>query len=725
MADIYNGSSDGFKSIVNGYVDYAMAIISGRAIPDLRDGLKPVTRRIIYSANGNDDGKLHKSATIVSDAMKLHPHGDQAIYSAFTLLTDENGSCNLPFFNALGNLGKCYSSIEAAAMRYTKAMINDNAKDFFTDSEAMELVTSEEGEGLEPVVLPARYPVVLVNGSEGIAVSTGTKMAPFNFSDVVDLVCKYIENGDLKTEDMIAPDFPTGGILVRNDSELAKIMFTGSGKLKVRARVEIEGRVIFVKEVPFGKTAESIVNSINNANIDGVTDAIVSIGRDSKGHVAINCKNKNIVEKVLLELYRRNILQSTFSSNMLVTEDGVPNILGVYGVVKKWVAWRKSVLSVKFNKLIEGIQEEKVRLGYFIRLVDNEDWKDEYVRRLTKEGKKSCHEYLDSIFEDIPLATKDWIYDRKGASFNRGGTYKTRYENVLETESLWNSYLNDLDSYIVNELKEMKKEKEAQGYCKRKTELTYKDYLFSKISDTQEVVDNSYCVYTLMKSGFLKKSRFKYEDTEDKLCEVEATASSVLIGFDNFGRIVRVQGKEIPFTGDGEDGVYMAKYFDVTFEPDYKVLWLGRIDGTKKMLVYRDGYVGFLDTSEFVGKKNTKAVSHGVCTAVRDKLLKVYEEYEIPEYLLLADNSGKALRLGVVPVRDIPERSRTSRAKVLQGSDINTEYIKAFNNFELVQYITQADDYVGKLKNFKGEFLGDPSEMLEGEYLDVCKDLIQ
>ena len=228
-----------------------------------------------------------------------------------------------------------------------------------------------------------------------------------------------------------------------------------------------------------------------------------------------------------------------------------------------------------------------------------------------------------------------------------------------------------------------------------------------------------------MKSGFLKKSRFKYEDTEDKLCEVEATASSVLIGFDNFGRIVRVQGKEIPFTGDGEDGVYMAKYFDVTFEPDYKVLWLGKIDGTKKMLVYRDGYVGFLDTSEFVGKKNTKAVSHGVCTAVRDKLLKVYEESEIPEYLLLADNSGKALRLGVVPVRDIPERSRTSRAKVLQGSDINTEYIKAFNNFELVQYITQADDYVGKLKNFKGEFLGDPSEMLEGEYLDVCKDLIQ
>ena len=98
MADIYNGSSEGFKSIVDGYVDYAMAIISGRAIPDLRDGLKPVTRRIIYSANGNDDGKLHKSATIVSDAMKLHPHGDQAIYSAFTLLTDENGSCNLPFF---------------------------------------------------------------------------------------------------------------------------------------------------------------------------------------------------------------------------------------------------------------------------------------------------------------------------------------------------------------------------------------------------------------------------------------------------------------------------------------------------------------------------------------------------------------------------------------------------------------------------------------------------
>lgn len=725
MSSIYNGPSEGFVNIAEGYVNYAMEIISGRAIPDMRDGLKPVTRRIIYSAHEHDDNKLHKCVTIVSDALKLHPHGDQAVYGAFALLTDENGSCNVPFFHGMGNLGKVYSSESPAAMRYPKAMINENARDFFQDNEAMELVNSEEGEGLEPKVLPARYPVVLVNGSEGIAVSTGTKMASFNISDVLDLTCKYIKNGDLGVEDTIAPDFPTGGILVANDQELAKIMLTGQGKLKIRARVEIEGKNILVKEVPVGKTVEGIVRTINDnaSDIQGLSKAFNSTGRNSKALVTITCKSKNAVEGVLLTLYRKNILQNVFASSILVIEDGVPNIIGVFGIVKKWVSWRKSVLTVKFNKLIEGIQEEKARLNYFLQLVGNEEWKDEYVRRLTKESKKSCHEYLDSIFEGIPLSVKDWIYDRKGSSFNRGGTYKTRYENLLETEESWKATLNDLDSYIVNELQEIKREKEAQGYCKRRTELTYKDYRFSKISDMSEIEDTSYCVYTLRKDGFLTKSRYLSTDRDNVLCEIEATASSVLIGFDNFGRIVRVQGKEIPFTADGEKGVFMAKYFDATFEPEYKVLYLSLLDGHRKMLVYRDGYIGFFDTSEYVGKRNTKIISNGVCLAVRDKLLQIYDEKEIPDYLLLADDSGSHVKLGVVPTSTISVRSRTSRAKVLNGTNINTKYLKGFNNFELAQFISEPDNYVGKLKNFKGDFYGDPSELLDGEYLELCKDL--
>ena len=726
MSTIYNGPSKDFDRMVDGYVDYAMSVISARAVPDIRDGLKPVNRRILYSAYENDNKRLKKSSSIVSDAMKLHPHGDGAIYSAFVLMTDENGTYNVPFFQALGNLGKCYSSSKEAAMRYTKAMLNDNMLDFFSDTESMELVSSEEGEGKEPKVLPARYPVVLVNGAEGIAVSAGTKMPSFNFADVADLVVKYITNGDLNIEDAIAPDFPTGGILVRDDTELAKIMLTGKGKLKIRAKVEIEGKTILVKEVPAGKTVEGIVKAIKDAEIQGISSCIDTIGRNSRALVTINCKSLRVVEEVLLTLYRMNILQSVFASNILVIDDSTPKILGVYGIIKEWVKWRKSILNTKFNYLLEGIESEKKTLSYFIKLVNNEEWKDEYVRRLTKTSKKDCQEYLEEIFSDIPKEVCDWIYDRKGNAFNRGGTYANRYEALLNTETLYNGYLADLDSYIVNEMGELKREKASKGYCNRRTEVTYKDYKFSRISNTSEIEDTSYCVYTLKKDGFLVKSRtVRFEDNaEDIICTVEGDASSVLIGFDNFGRVLRVIGKEIPFTKEGEPGTYLSKYFDATFEPEYKVLYLCRIDGKRRMLVYRDGYIGFFDTSEFVGKKNTKIISNGVPLAVRDQLLEIYEEDEIPQHILLADDTGNYLKMGVVCTENVPVRSRTSRAKVLTGSDtINTKYLKGFNGFELTKYIENPDAYIGKLKRFKGKFFGDPGEMLDGKYLELCKDL--
>ena len=730
MSGIYDGPSEGFATLVDGYVSYAMAVISGRAVPDLRDGLKPVNRRILYSAKEHDKKTLQKCVGLVGDALKLHPHGDGSVYGALALMTDENGTYNIPYFHGMGNLGKVYSSDKPAAMRYPKAMLNENANDFFLDKEVIHLVPAEEGEGYEPSVLPARYPVVLVNGAEGIAVSAGTKMASFNFEDVLNLVIKYIQKGDLDLEDAICPDFPTGGILVKNDAEIAKIMLTGTGKLKIRAKVEIEGKSILVKEVPFGRTVEGIVKKIKNSDIDGISNVINTTGRNSKAFITINCKNKRVVEDVLVTLYRMNILQNVFASNILVTYDGEPKILGVFGLVKEWVKWRKSVLTEKFNYLIDSLQGDKIILDYFLRLVGNEEWKDEYVRRLTKEGKKSCDEYLDSLFEDNEdwskngISVKDWIYDRKGSAFNRGGAYVSKYENILRTEQLYKDTLGDLDGYIVNEMQGIIRDKKAAGYCKRKTEITMKDYRFSKLTDESETIDNSYCVFTLCKDGFMYKTRDKINlPKENVLCEVEATADEVLLGFDNFGRIVRIFGKEIPFSG--EQGTYMPKYLGTTFEEDYRLLYICKIDGSRKMLVYRDGYIGFLDTSEFEGKRNSRVINNGVCLAVRDKLLEVYDEDKVPRYLLLADDSYMdRVRIGIVETEGIAIRSRTSRAKVLNGDYINTSYIKGFNDpMQLSMFMEHAEQHIGKLKWYKGNFYGEDTEIADGTYLDICKDL--
>ncbi len=599
MSELYSGSSESFQFLSDCYLDYAKEVISRRAIPDLRDGQKKVSRRILYSAYKNKKSTMQKCVVFVSDALKLHPHGDGAVYGALALMTDENGSCNMPTLHALGNLGKCFSSKSPAGMRYPKAILNENAMDFFKDKDVMTLVPAEEGEGDEPEVkcfsskspagmrypkailnenamdffkdkdvmtlvpaeegegdepevLNALYPVVLVNGTMGIAVSVATKIPSFNFGDVIDLAVKYLENGKLEVTDVIVPDFPTGGIvsvatkipsfnfgdvidlavkylengklevtdvivpdfptggiLVRNETELAKIMSTGKGKLKIRANVEIEGNKILVKEIPFGTTVENIIRKVKESGIKEISivtntvgrnsPALVTIecktkkvveyvlmelyrrnilqsifgikeisivtntvGRNSPALVTIECKTKKVVEYVLMELYRRNILQSIFASNIVVTENDVPYIIGVHGIIEKWCKWRESVVVKKFTKSLNDINSELNILDYFVRLVNNEEWKAEYTKRALYSKKADADAYLFEIFPDITQDVCDWIRGRAISAFNNGGKYANRYSDLLSLKEEYEGNLNNPKLYMIKEMQQLKVNKAGQ-----------------------------------------------------------------------------------------------------------------------------------------------------------------------------------------------------------------------------------------------------------------------
>lgn len=716
---LYNGSSDGFRAVTDGYIDYAKEVIVGRAFPDLRDGLKLVGRRILYSAHSNlpknvKNRHLEKCIPVVSDALKLHPHGDSSVYGALCLMTDENGSNNVPFFKGQGNLGKVYSSDSPAAMRYPKVMLNENADILFRDSEVMDLIPSEEGVGVEPKVIPAPYPVILVNGSQGIAVSVSAEIPSFNFGEVLDLTIKYLQNGSLEVTDIIAPDFPVGGILVQNDEELAKIMKTGHGKLKVRARVEISGKDILVKEVPYGKVAEGIIKQINKAEIKEISKVMNTMGKNSPALVTISCKTKKSVEYVLMELYRRNILQNQFSSNILVLEDDVPLIIGVHEIIERWCAWRRRVLEKKFNLAIDGLKEEMTQLGYFIRLISNPEWRDTYVDKAVHVDKASASSYLHEIFDDIPEWVCDWIHARRISAFNNGGKYVNRYSDLQELKKSYEENLADLNTYIINELKDLKVEK--AGTYDRRTELTYQDYKFSKITEST-IVDTSFCVYTLFKNGFIKKTREEITG-DDVLCSIKAQANSILVGFDNYGRVLRIPGVDIEFTSSGSNGLYLPNYFEGDFQEDYRILYMCNLDGSRKMLVYKDGYVGFFDTSEWVGKKVVKVVGRGVDTSVYDLLVDVVEEDDLKDYLVVADQRNGKIRFGIARVDTIPVRSRVSRAKVFYGDDANIKYLHCFNQMDTFKYIENPERYIGKLRNLKGEIYGDASLMEDGRYTE-------
>lgn len=720
--EIYNGNSEGFSYLVDGYMDYSKEVIARRAIPDLRDGLKPVQRRILYSAKINDKKQFQKCATFVADAMKLHPHGDSSVYGAFALMTDSNGSWNMPVFNGMGNLGKVYSSNPPAAYRYPKAKLHPNADEYFKEKNILNLVQSEEGDGVEPDVLYPTFPTVLVNGTAGIAVSVGTRIPSFNFGDVLDLTMKYIRQGKLDPiKDIIYPDFPTGGVLVKTDSEVAKIMATGQGKLKIRANVEIKGNEIIVNEVPYGKTFEGIVKLVESADMRDIKTAMNLTGNDSNGKAVIVCKSKKAVNWVLLELYRKGILQTTFASNILVVNNGKPYILGVHGIVEEWVKFRRGVILKKFETELKGIGDELTILDYFIRLINNPEWRDTYVAKATKVSKKEADIYLHEIFPDIPNDVCDWINGRAISAFNNGGRYIKRYDELSEYKDYCEDMYAHPDKYILNELETLKKNK--KGSYERKTVISNTDYKFSKISDSEAMEDSSPCVYTLTKEGFLFKTRDMINIPEI-MHQFRGQANSVLVGFDNYGRALRVSGTDVPFTMAGQDGMYLPKFFEANFQDDYQILYMGICDGTKRMLVYRDGYVGFFDTSEWFEKKVVKVVSKGVCIAVMDKLLEIYEEEDIPQCLVLADDTGKHIKVGIVNTSSIPERSRTSRAKVLNGTNIDTHYIKGMSFMDVHTYIKDPNKFVGKMTKISDDtFLGDPSELDDGRYLEYCPDI--
>lgn len=715
MDEIYTGSSESFGLIVDGYVDYGKAVLIQRAFPDVRDGQKPGARRILYSSYTSNITKLTKSSSIVGRAMELHPHGNDAIYQTMANMTDKNASYNVPFYRGHGDLGNNYSSNSPAAMRYTEAMLlPETLRDMFSDIDFVTLNPAEEGEGYEPEVLPASFPVVLVNGTTGLGVSVSANIPSFNFGDVIDLTVKYLETGELTIQDIIVPDFPTGGILVRNDEELLKIMLTGKGKLRVRAKVEINGKDIEVKEVPAGKTAEAIQNMIIKANIREVDRVTISTGHDSDSHLLITCKTKKSVEYVLMELYRRGILQTNYNSQMLMINGDKPLLTGVHGAIEEWCKWREDILKKRYTSFITSTKKEIGQLSYFVRLITNEEWRDKYVDIVLNKSKQESIEYLEELFPDIPIDISNWIYDRKLTSFRRAGRYTEKYELLKQQLGEYEDIVNNIQNQLIKELKDLKVQR--AGTFERRTEVTYKDYKFSKVTDS-EIPDTSFCVYTLKTDGFLMKTRGEI-DGDDVICSISANASSILVGFDNFGRVLRVVGSDIPFTPMGGEGTYLPGYFDATFQEDYRVLYMCLLDGSRKMIVYKDGYVGFFDTSEWVDKKVLKVISQGVDVHVYDLIVDIVEEEDISDYLFVADYDSRGrCRVGVAKTTDIPVRSRKSRAKVFQGDNLNIGHLHMFKYFDAVKYLGNFERYVNKMRVLKEEdLLGDPELIEDGRY---------
>ena len=491
------------------YIDYAMSVICQRALPDVRDGLKPVQRRVLYAMQelGLSADKPHrKSARIVGDTMgKYHPHGDRSIYEALVVM-EQDFKKGMPLVDGHGNFG----SIEgdgAAAMRYTEAKLQKFTQEVYLadmDKNVVDFQSNFDETEKEPVVLPVRIPNLLINGAEGIAVGMTTSIPPHNLSEVVDGVKAYMDNPDITTEELMeyvkGPDFPTGGIVV-NQKELKNIYETGSGKMKLRGKVHFEKAKkrserdkLVITEIPYTMNGEiiskfiaEVVELIENKTTRDIVD--VSNESSKEGiRIVLELRRNADVERLENFLYKKTRLEDTFGVNMLAIANGRPELLSLKDIISYHTRFHYEVLTRKYETLLKKELEQKEIKEGLIKASDMIDLIIEILRgSKSLKDAKSCliHGETDNITfktqKSKKEASKLCFTEKQASAILEMRLYRLIGLEIMALQEEYAEILKKIDKYqdILEHpasmkkvmKKDLEKIKKIYGF-ERKTELT-------------------------------------------------------------------------------------------------------------------------------------------------------------------------------------------------------------------------------------------------------------
>ncbi|MFW4356194.1 DNA gyrase subunit A [Gordonibacter sp. KGMB07426] len=496
------------------FLEYSMSVIVARALPDVRDGLKPVHRRILYAMNesGYTPNRPHmKSARTVGDVIgKYHPHGDSAVYNTMVRLA-QPFSMRVPLVDGHGNFGSIDGD-GAAAMRYTESRLDKVAMELLRDldKETVDFQPNYDESLEEPTVLPARFPNLLVNGSQGIAVGMATNIPPHNLGETIDATCMMLDNPDVTTEELMTalpgPDFPTGGIIMGKKGILDAYE-TGRGSLTVRARCEIEekknGRCsIIVKEIPYMVNRNRLLEKLGELVRDKKLPEISNIhdGADRHGiDIIIDLKQNAIPQVVLNKLYKHTQLQVGFGAIMLSLVDGVPRVLSLKEMLHYYIAHQEDVIVRRTRYELAKAEERAHILEGLIVALDNIDEVIHIIRSSQTDGEAS-----DRLTERFGLSKKqtDAILEMKLRRLTglERGKIQDELNALREKIEYYHRVLNDpalVREIIKEELQEVKKKFDTP----RRTKLSAD----AKDIDVEDLIADENMVVTVTKAGYVKR----------------------------------------------------------------------------------------------------------------------------------------------------------------------------------------------------------------------------
>ena len=518
------------------YLDYSMSVITSRAVPDVRDGLKPVQRRVLFDMDqlhANHDHPTYKSARIVGDTMgKYHPHGDASIYDTLVVMAQDFKRMQ-PVIHGQGNFGSIEGD-SAAAPRYTEAKLEKFTDDCMLADldKSVEFQANYDETLTEPVVLPARIPYFLLNGSEGIAVGMATSTPSHNLGEIIDLILAYLRNPAMGTADMMeylkGPDFPTGGIIA-NKSELVDIYRSGTGKLKLRGKLVFEkkeGRSdrdkLVVTEIPYTMIGQGIMKFmqdtaqlVENRVLPEITD--ISNQSDKNGiRIVLDLKNGADIERIQNVLYKKTKLEDTFGVNMLAINEGRPETMSLRGIIKAYLKFQYEILGKKYKNLLDAEIDKKEIQDGLIKAVDLIDAIIALLRscKSQADAKKAL---MTGDIEGIKFRDRDKEFEATIREF----TFTERQAQAIldmKLSKLIGLELIELKKRHAETLKKIKEYRGILGSRDRMNEVISEDLMFIKsqyakprrtlIEDGREAVFNDKEVQEI--DGYYVQDKFGY-----------------------------------------------------------------------------------------------------------------------------------------------------------------------------------------------------------------------
>lgn len=682
------------------YIDYSMSVIVSRALPDVRDGLKPVHRRVLYGMYGLgvfSNRKYLKSARIVGDVLgKYHPHGDSSVYDAMVRMA-QDWSLRYPQVDGQGNFGSMDGD-PPAAMRYTEARLKKISDEVLSDldKETVDFQNNFDDSLQEPTVMPTKIPNLLVNGTSGIAVGMATNMAPHNLSESVDAICAYIDNKEITIDELmqhiIAPDFPTGGIIYGYDG-VRDAFHTGRGRVVLRAKVnfdEIGNRnAIIVTEIPYQvNKAEMIARTaelVKDEKIPGIHE--IRDESDRKGlRVVYELKNDAIPNVVLNLLYKYTALQTSFSVNNIALVHGRPEQLNLKDIIHHFVEHRHEVIVRRTQFELKKAKERAHILEGFMKVIGTQDALDRAISIIRHSANpQAAKEGLIEAFELSDIQAQA-ILDLRLARLTGMELDKIRdeYDAIMkEIANLEDILANEPRRFqiIKEELLEIK---EKYG-DERRTEI---DYSGGEMS-IEDIIPNESVVLTISHAGYIKRtslSEYKIQsrggvgnkaattrDSDFLEYIVSATNHQYMLFFTEKGRCYWLRVFEIPEGSKTAKGRAVQNLINI--EPDDKIKAYIRTNNLKDSEYVNQMSVVMVTKNGTIKKTSLEAYSRPRVNGVNaieirdnDQLLGAYLTNGTSQ-IMIATKNGKCIRFPEEKVREVGRGSIGVRGILLEDGD--------------------------------------------------------